>query len=83
MSQEQSISDTARGERNIEGIGRFTSIKQHKFNCSQKPVSLILIVGVIAFKVSSYKLLVTFQKVSLYNYKLLSQKSKEYYITIY
>ena len=38
MSQEWSISDTTKGARTVEEIARFTSMKQQKFNCSQKPL---------------------------------------------
>ena len=38
MSQEWSITDTAKGARTIEEITRFASMKQHKFNCSHKPL---------------------------------------------
>lgn len=38
MSQEWSISDTAKGARTMEEIARFASMKQQKFNCSQKPL---------------------------------------------
>ena len=38
MSQEWSISDTTKGARTVEEIARFASMKQQKFNCSQKPL---------------------------------------------
>ena len=39
MSQQWSISDNAKGARTIEEIARLASTKQHRFNCSQKPLS--------------------------------------------
>ena len=38
MSQQWSISDTAKGARTIEEIARLASTKQHRFNCSRKPL---------------------------------------------
>ena len=38
MSNEWSITDTAKGARTIEEITKFASTKQHKFNCSRKPL---------------------------------------------
>ena len=38
MSQEWSISDTTKGARTVEEIARFASMKQQKFNYSQKPL---------------------------------------------
>ena len=38
MSQKMSISDIAKGARTIEEIARLASMKQHKFNCSRKPL---------------------------------------------
>jgi len=38
MSQEWSITDTVKGVRIIEEIVKFACMKQHKFNCSHKPL---------------------------------------------